>query len=334
MLVLELEGVRHEGIPLTYSQNRVQLLARDGRLIEFDPSDARNFRQTDQPFRSLTDTQIRGSLQRELGQAFEVSTTGHYVVAHPAGERDKWSPRFEEIYRSFCHYFRIRGFELEEPQFPLVAVVWGTESDFTQYALEQGTNVADGSVGYYWPVTNRISLFDMSRGDADDATWEENKATIIHETAHQVAFNTGIHNRFAPSPFWIVEGLGTHFESPGVWDPRNHPNDRERINRGRLADFRAALKGRESPGRLAELINSDQLFHRDPGTAYAESWALTFYLIETQPRDYARYLKLVAQNPSFTSYESNDRLTDFCDIFGTNLALFDAKFLRFMDKVE
>ncbi|MFN9752880.1 MAG: DUF1570 domain-containing protein [Planctomycetota bacterium] len=29
---------------------------------------------------------------------------------------------------------------------------------------------------------------------------------MVHEATHQIAFNTGIHSRFAPMPRWFTEG--------------------------------------------------------------------------------------------------------------------------------
>ena len=93
-----------------------------------------------------------------------------------------------------------------------------------------------------WASTRRPAIASRStiRGPArsNSRAWQQNEATIIHEATHQMAFNTGVHNRFAPTPVWLAEGLGTMFEAPGVWDWRNHPDRSERINRGRLAQFR------------------------------------------------------------------------------------------------
>ena len=66
--------------------------------------------------------------------------------------------------------------------------------------------VRSTSLGYYDPVTNRIYLYDVTAGQADPQKWHVNAETIIHEAAHQTAFNIGIHPRFATSPAWVVEG--------------------------------------------------------------------------------------------------------------------------------
>ena len=52
--------------------------------------------------------------------------------------RDQWAPRFEELYRSFVHYFSARGWRLTEPQFPLIAVVFPRQIDFARQASREG----------------------------------------------------------------------------------------------------------------------------------------------------------------------------------------------------
>ncbi len=132
----------------------------------------------------------------------------------------------------------------------------------------------------------------------------------MHEALHQVAFNTGIHQRWSPPPRWVAEGLGTLFEAPGIWQSRNYPRAEDRINRMRLADYHANQKNR-APDRLAQLLSSDRPFEISPIAAYAEAWALTYYLVETQPREYARYLALTASRSPFTDIQANNG----CKIF-------------------
>src|SRR6185295_16554928 len=116
-----------------------------------------------------------------------------------------------------------------------------------------------GVLGYYSPTTNRILMFDPGQSDWLASSSAE---TIIHEAAHQTAFNTGVHTRFAATPRWIVEGLGTQFEARGVWQSRSYPNQADRINRGRLISFRQYLARRPTDA-IAQIVSSDRLFGSD-----------------------------------------------------------------------
>ncbi|MHC4180523.1 MAG: DUF1570 domain-containing protein [Planctomycetota bacterium] len=329
MVRLMLKGQEVEGTPLAWNTRQVRLLGRDGRLWQFDPGLATEFRQTSSRFHSYSTSELRAILLRSLGQGYEVSGTSHYLVAHPRGERDKWPRRFEDLYRSFVHYFSVRGFELSEPPFPLLGVVCKNKADFHRYAAEQQAAVPAGVVGVYGLISNRIILYDM-QGRKDSKSWQENASAIIHEVTHQTAFNMGIHSRYTPPPLWVAEGLATMFEARGVYDSRHWTRRSDRINRGRLQSFQSRVEPNHRPGSLEAMIASDQPFQADPVEAYAEAWALSFYLIETQPRKYASYLSLTAGHPAFTEYTPKQRIADFQSVFGSDWRMLQARFLRFL----
>jgi hypothetical protein len=111
MVQVDVLGRRLEGAPLSWDSRTVMLLARDGQLHSFSPDDARNFSKTGAQFRSFSPGEMRAQLMQEFGQAFEVSGTGQYLVVHPKGKRDVWAGRFEALYRSFVHYFSVRGLQ-------------------------------------------------------------------------------------------------------------------------------------------------------------------------------------------------------------------------------
>jgi len=328
MIKLQVSGQWREGRPLIWSSDQVMLVQRDGQLLDFAPGTAANYSAVAGGFRSYSAAELRAQLSQEFGQGYEVGGSGHYVVVYPAGQREQWATRFEDLYRSFTHYFKARGWTPQEPQFPLVAIVFPRQADFQQHARDAGIRASNGLLGYYSPTTNRVLLFDATAGRTN-ADWTLNAETIIHEAAHQTAFNTGLHSRYGQSPRWVVEGLGTMFEAPGVWNSLRHPQLVDRINTGRLNGFRQYLS-RRSKNALAELISSDRRFQTDVDGAYAEAWALSFFLSETEPRKYLQYLLKTSALKPFQAYRAPERLKDFTDIFGSNLPLLDARFLRFM----
>lgn len=328
-LSMKVDGRHLEGTPLSWDDNNVFLLGREGRLYDFKPSAAKDSRKSSPNFTGYSAAEMRDRLTKELGKSFEVTHTGHYLVAHPRGQKKDWAPRFEEMYRQFVHYFTIRGFALKEPEFPLVAIIWPTQEDFLRYAAAEGSNMGPGYLGYYSARSNRVTLFDQQSGGASSA----NIDTVIHEVTHQTAYNTGVHRRFAATPRWLVEGLGTMFEPQGVWNARKFPKLEDRINRGRLGDFQAR-RAKRPAGLIAELISSDRLFETDPSTAYAEAWAFSFYLGEKVQRKYADYLALTAKRPIFRDYPAAERLKDFTSIFGTDIKLIETQYLRYMDELK
>lgn len=331
-LEADVNGKKLSGRPLSWSDDRVYLLERDGRLAEFRPEEAKNFKKASGNFHGYSAGEMRLALERELGDKLEVTGTGHYLVAHPRGQGEQWAERFEDLYRSFVHYFSVRGFQVQEPQFPLVAIVWNKQADFVRYAQSEGAAVGPGVLGYYSPTSNRITLFDST--SKNDKNWQQNASTIIHEATHQTAFNTGVHSRFGLPPRWVGEGLGTLYEAPGLWDPRTYTQQSDRINRGRLAQFRQYLASGRPSGAFLEIINSDRQFQTNPAAAYAEAWALTFFLSETEPRKYNQYLAKTAALPPFGEYPAARRLADFTSVFGSDLKMLEANYLRFIEGLK
>ncbi|HWC88996.1 MAG TPA: DUF1570 domain-containing protein, partial [Pirellulales bacterium] len=316
MIEANVRGTRVEGLPLDWNEQQIHLLARDGYLWEFRPSEAQNLRKTAPSFRSYSFGELRSALDREMAGRLELTATAHYLVAHPRGAGKKWADRFEELYRSFVHYFAVRGLKLKEPDFPLVAIVWPSKQEFTAYARSQGVDVPPGLLGFYSPVTNRIMLYDSSDGKRSSGAWQQDASTIIHEATHQTAFNTNVHSRFAQPPRWLAEGLGMLFEARGVYDSAHYPNASDRVNRDRLASFKQYVAiGRQS-GAFLNILESDRMFATDPALAYAEAWALTYFLSETQPKNYNAYLAKTAARQYFASYTAAERLSDFKAAFG------------------
>ncbi len=321
-----------EGAPLAWSDSFAALLKPDGSLIQLDPRQVQ-VEKTTRRFEPYTTTAMRRALEQEFGSEFEVTAAGPYLVVHPRGQGRAWAGRFDELYRGFQGYFAVRGFTLNKLEFPLIAIVLRNREEYLRYLQKYAPEMPTSTLGFYSPATNRVLLYDASDGRNNDS-WYANAETIIHEATHQTAFNTGIHSRYNATPRWVAEGLGTLFESRGVWSGRAGGSRAERINRKQLAAFRQYLKAGRAADSLAQLIASDQAFRLNAENAYAEAWALTFYLSETRPREYASYLTKIAQQPNFSDYASQQRMADFTAIFGGNLAHLDAQFVRFVNELR
>jgi hypothetical protein len=331
-MLVDIDNRQVEGTPLAWSSSRVMLLARDGRLWDFSPKESRNFRKVNSRFSSYSAAEMRAGLERELRGRLVVTGTGHYLVAHPPG-KEAWAQRFEDLYRSCTNYFTLREMHVHEPTFPLVAIVWNNQQDFLRYSISQGSNVSSNVLGFYSPSSNRVALFDSEQG-ARRRGFSENDATIIHEATHQMAFNTGVHNRFSTTPKWLAEGLGTMFEARGVWNWRSYPDRRDRVNRGQLAQFQAWKKHGRTKGTFAELLASDRMFQTNTSAAYAEGWAWVFFLTETHPQKFAEYVRRVAARGDFENYSMQHRIADFSGIFGSDLRMLEKHCLNFIDDLD
>ncbi len=257
-----------------------------------------------------------------------MSGTGNYLVVHPAGQGQRWAQRFEDLFRSMIHYFSTRGIPTSRPTFPLVAVVFPTRAAFFEQAAKQGDRLPSSVLGYYHTNSNRIMLFDSSEFFGGD--WRTNAETIVHEAAHQTAFNVGIHNRFVRPPKWIIEGLGTLFESPGIYDARMYPDLSNRINQEQLRIYRRYFPDELPKGLLQALVTNDKVFYLNSDVAYAVSWAMTFMAAETQPSKLSEYLQITANKKKFSEVSAKERLADFQKVFGSDMKMNQARLQRFI----
>lgn len=327
MFRAEVSGKTLEGKPLIWDKRSMALLGRDGQLYEFAPSQAKNAKKTSPSFRGYSSEEMRQQLYEEFGTRFGFTSTGHYLVAHPRGEGGEWARRFEDLYRTFVNYFRVRGFSPIEPPYPLVAVVFPNRSEYQRYVTKSEVGAPTGALGHYEPASNRVYLYDQST--PGDERWAETASTVIHEATHQTAYNVGVHRRFSPIPRWVSEGLATMFEARGVYDARSYDRGADRINRGRLYDLQNDVLPNKSVGTVASFVSSNQMFDRKPISAYAQAWALTYFLAETRPQAYSAYLERLAARPLFQEYSPAERVADFRRAFGGDLELLDSQFVSF-----
>lgn len=311
---------------VAHDDHHCWLLGRSGKLSSLSIRKVTSFTERKERFQAESQVEIKTQLQAELGKNFETRTTQHYIVAAPHGFADEYAGLFEQIYREFVTSFRTRGLELAEPEFPLMAIVFPNQSQFATYCRSERVNVVPGLVGCYLSESNRVAAY--LRPNSRDVD-----ATLIHEATHQVAFNTGLHSRLGDQPKWVVEGLATVFEVEGMRSRQSGASAASRINIDRFNWFKNYVKTRRPPKALKLFVSENQLFDVATLDAYSEAWALSFYLIETRPVDYAKYLKHLALLGPFKDYDSATRLNDFSHAFGSDLDEFETAYLRYMQRV-
>jgi len=181
--------------------------------------------------------------------------------------------------------------------------------------LKANVKGARNWVGYYSPSSNRIITYDRVKEESE-GFFESN--TLIHEAAHQVAYNRGVHNRFGNRSSWITEGLACMFEAEGVYNRNINSQRKDRVNSSQLWTMQTAIKDGSAKGNLKYILQDDKLFRSNANFAYAYAWGLTFYLAETQPRAYLKFLTDDAKRPNFSAYGSNERLERFAEAFGSD----------------
>lgn len=162
---------RHQGRVLTRDSRDVLLLERTGKITKLPLNKVTSFRTVSPQFSPLTPTMLNSALLRELGSGFQVKTTRHYVVAAGRGRAQKYVELFEGIYRAFHMHFSVRGFEIDRPEFPMVAIIFPSHSSFARYAKKDGVDAKPGLMGYYMPTTNRVALFERASSGSGNASF-------------------------------------------------------------------------------------------------------------------------------------------------------------------
>ena len=355
-VTLQREGEKHHiagKLLVTAADGGLLLLAADGTLWTVQPAEIREHTQDQEEFRPLTADEITAQLLKQLPEGFEAYKTAHYVICHNGSRAYAvWcGSLFERLQRAFVNFWTRKGMKLHEPELPLVAIVFNDRASYLAYSqAELGAN-AEAIIGYYSLRSNQMTMYDLTGvdvlrkpGDRRNSAAHINQmlarpeaeqmvATIIHEATHQIAFNTGMHARFADIPLWVSEGIAVYFETPDLESAKGWRSIGA-VNRSRLNQFRQYLPGRPRES-LPSLLGTDKRM-RDPHTAldaYAESWALNYYLIRQKPKQYVSYLQSLAEKKPLIWEDSATRVQEFETFFG-NLAPLEADFLRQIEKVR
>ena len=310
----------------------------------------------DRPFKPMNADELAASLLKDLPSNFDVYQTRHYVILYSTSRTyAKWcGALFERLYMAFQNFWDRKKLNVQEPEFPLVAIVFGSQREYALYASKElGLEPSQVSkiIGYYSMKTNRMVMYDITGTSASmnqrgQTAAQINSllskpgaatttATIIHEATHQIAHNCGLHTRYADNPLWFVEGLALYFEVPDLKSSRGWRTIGT-LNQTRMRDF-VAYTHRRPGDSLQTLIQDDQRL-RDLSLAengYAEAWALTYFLIRQHPKEYVEYVKRLSNLKPCQAESPEEqvkrRIQTFLDVFGDPIAL-DREFMRYMSK--
>jgi len=318
-------------------------LGRQGMLWAVQPDEFLARQSDERPFAPLEPDVLSNELQQEFGAEFTTYETAHYVVCHNATpEYARWcAALFERLYRAFTNDWRNRGFDVREPEFPLVAIIFRDRESYARHAREEIGDAVNSVIGYYNLQTNRITMYDLTSGVPGDLTRRlahpalaRNVATVVHEATHQIAFNCGLHTRLADIPLWVSEGIAVYCETPDLKSRRGWRGFGD-VNHARLQRFHRYQRSRPDDS-LITLIQDDARF-RDPSEAedaYAEAWGLTYFLLRKHEPQFIDYLTQLAAKPPIVRDSPEARVAEFKAAFGESIADLDAEFLRYMNRIR
>ena len=334
---------------LTAQDGGLLLLATDGQLWLIPPEEQIKHATDDAPFTPLTREELSKRILAELPPGFRVLDITHYLIFYDTSPvYARWcGSLFERLYGAFTNFWSRRGFELVEPEFPLVAIIFADKQSYQKYSSAELGEAVDAVIGYFGLTTNRMTMYDLTGLQPQGRKYGNTTAqinrilaqpgalrtvsTIIHEATHQIAFNCGLHTRLSDCPRWFSEGIAMYFEMPDLGSSKGWQAIGN-VNQPRLQQFYKYLNTRPADS-LETLIRDDRRF-TDPKqalNAYAEAWALSYFLLKQHPKEYIAYLRTLSSKKPLVQDTPEQRLDAFRQAFGDPAQL-DAEFLRYMTR--
>jgi hypothetical protein len=330
----------------------VLLQTNDGQLYQLDRANIHERTKLHEPFKPLSPQALAERLVSEMPAGFRSYNTPHYVIVFDTSRTyAQWtSSLLERLHKAFTNYWEGQGIELHEPEFPLPVLLFATRQEYDQAAREDLPGGTGSIIGFYSLRSNRVNMFDLTGTEALRGTGARGSikeinqilsqpaaeplvATIVHEATHQIAFNNGLQQRYADVPLWLCEGMAVYFEAPDLSSTRGWRGI-GRVNYPRLETFRKNL-GNWNDNSLEFLLRDAKLF-RNPHTAfdaYADAWALNYYLIKYQPKAYTEYMKMLAEKRPLVDDTPETHLAEFRQYFG-DLNKLRQDFLKQMSHVK
>ena len=334
------------------------LLRDDNRIQKIAAQDVRERVSLDEEFEFAAREKVVNSLRHEFGQQFSIHQTAHYIVCYnTTSVYAKWvGTLLERLHRAYYAYWGKRRGDLQPIPNPLVVIVHKNQKSFNQYVEGDLGASAEFIPGYYNQESNRINLYDLSRlterqgkllaqgfrpgtsvqqirSVLDHPTAERNVATIIHEGTHQLCFNSGMIRRLSYTPLWLSEGVAIYFEAPDL----NHSVGWSAVgslNKYNLKHFQQLYQDGQLL-KLEDLLSSDEVFRNSKTVraAYAQSWALNYFLQKTRPEQYRSFVKMQRLHIPLKEVPADRRLSMFTAVFGGGNSKLEQEFIRFINEL-
>ena len=339
--------------------NALLLLHEDSRLQKISRSDVLRHESDKSGLEFASRDKVVESLRIEFGSEFNIHQTAHYIICfNTVPEYAKWvGALLERLHRAYYAYWGKRRGDLQAVTKPLVVVVHKNQVSFKKYVEGDLGASSEYIPGYYSQESNRINLYDLSRlterqekmviqGSRPGSpaqqisrvlnhpTAERNVATIVHEGTHQLCFNSGMIRRLSYTPLWLSEGMAIYFETPDLshatgWTAVG------RVNQYNLKYFRYLVQNRQLL-ELKALLGSDEVFRSSETVraAYAQSWALNYFLQKTRPEEYRSFVKMQRLHVPLSEVSEDRRLSMFISVFGGGLTQLENEFLNYMKQLK
>ena len=301
------------------------VLCPDGRIVSVLQSQVS---LSDRPFQPWSSKQIIQSLTQDVFSGFNARSTRHYVYIYNSSSEyyHATSRVLETMYPKLVAYCQRQKLNVQEPEVPLIVIMFATEEQFNQYRP-----MPAGIAAYYNPVNNIIIMYEKSNwADVAPAiAVKQSISTIAHEGVHQILANIGVHLRLANWPMWICEGLPEYF-APTEVGRRVRWAGIGKINQLRLHALVEQFKDDRINGDgnwLRAIVAATKL----DNDGYAAAWALTHYLAKARRKQFFAFLGEVSRQQPLEPLVDGKVL--FEKYFGDNYSGLEEDFLSHLENL-
>ncbi len=326
-----------------------QLLLEEasGRLHSHTMNSTDSLTELQQPFQRLTADEMAAHLLKETGAGFRIHRTDNFLICSDASDlyTDFCSRLLQKVATEYHEFFEGSDVRVQDAPADLPVIIFRNSETFQAFAKQQHPTTDFSDVPGYYSVRDNQTLIAAVSGDREFRTRSQllrelrkntrQIETIVHEAIHQLAFNTGLQVRYADNPLWLSEGLAVYFEHAArrgaeLW---TQPGG---VNRIHLPGFKAASASGRLRLPLSQLISSDAAFRSADqlADAYAESWALTYYLVRSDRQAFDRYLSALQNRKPLETVDATTRLREFEAATGTSLADIEERLVKYMSRVR
>lgn len=315
------------GRPIGQDRNRLALLRWDGRITILPLQEKWEKQSTG--FAPYTKDELAKRLLKQYGPRYRTQESEHFMVVYPRTQERNWAQLYETVYKQFKSYLARHKIDIAEPNFPMIVVVLGSRNEFDR-ALADEIIFKKGVFGFYSRISNRVTTFVSSDPRIARQVERLSNVTVVHEAIHQVAFNTGVHNRLCAVPRWMSEGFAMLFESRGFRNGKKDQPIAERVNQRRLRVLRKMIQSGRTRGAIESMLRNDRIFETEPDLAYSLAWGLSFYLAEKETDKYLRFVIKDGNQNEFGNYTPDERVTLFAETFKTDFDTLEKRLKKFI----
>jgi hypothetical protein len=168
-------------------------------------------------------------------------------------------------------------------------------------------------------VDRQQLLLDLDRRTID-------LGTAAHETVHQLVACSGLAPRHSDFPLWLHEGFAAQFEviRGGRWAGIG------RAHETRLPEWRRIA----TAPRLAQLLRDEGFGRGYQPAAYAQAWALVYFLRKEHAAQFPTFLDLLRAPGSDVRPHPERIMSAFQAAFGHDLNALESEWHRFMNALH